>query len=136
MEALLTMFAAECHLGRELTRTELIDGSLSTLLDPEDFDEAFNVSFTYLTVPTEQTKDDSSNFTVILTDIPRVMCCACGVFEILCLTDSSCQVHHSIVAHSHLPTFHDVSSLSDRSTSEGMCKVYGGGFKRSTSFSR
>ena len=50
MEALLTMFAAECCLGRELTRTELIDGSLSTLLEPEDFDEAFNVSFTYLTV--------------------------------------------------------------------------------------
>ena len=98
MEALLTMFTAECHLGRELTRTELIDGSLSTLLDPEDFDETFNVSFTYLTVPTEQTKDDSSNFTVILTDIPRAMCCTCGVLEILCPTDSSRQVHHSIVA--------------------------------------
>ena len=50
MEALLTMFAAERCLDRELTRTELIDRSLSTLLEPEDFDEAFNVSFTYLTV--------------------------------------------------------------------------------------
>ena len=50
MEALLTMFAAECHLGRELTRTELTDGSLSTILEPEDFDEAFNVSFTYLMI--------------------------------------------------------------------------------------
>ena len=50
MEALLTMFAAEHRLGRELTKTELIDGSPPTLLKPEDFDEAFNVSFTYLTV--------------------------------------------------------------------------------------
>ena len=39
----------EWQLGRELTQTELQDGSLSKLLE-EDFDEAFNVSFTYLTV--------------------------------------------------------------------------------------
>ena len=98
MEALLTMFTAERHLGRELTRTELIDGSLSTLLEPEDFDEAFNVSFTYLMVPTKQTKDGSSNFTVVLTNILRVMCCACCAFKILCLTDSLHQVCHSRVA--------------------------------------
>ena len=40
----------EWRLGRELTQTELQDGSLSKLLEEEDFDEAFNVSFTYLTV--------------------------------------------------------------------------------------
>ena len=50
MEALLTLFAAEQWLGRELTQTELQDGSLSKLLEEEDFDEAFNVSFTYLTI--------------------------------------------------------------------------------------
>ena len=98
MEALLTMFTAEHCLGRELTRTELIEGSLSTLLEPEDFDEAFNVSFTYLTVPTEQTKYNSSNFTVIPTDILRAMCCVCCAFEILCPTDSLHQIRHSIVA--------------------------------------
>ena len=50
MEALLTLFAMEQWLGRELTKTELQDGSLSKLLEEEDFDEAFNVSFTYLTI--------------------------------------------------------------------------------------
>ena len=48
MEALLTLFAAERWLGRELTKSELLDGSLSKLLEAEDFDEAFNVSITYL----------------------------------------------------------------------------------------
>ena len=88
----------ERHLGRELTRTELIDGFLSTLLEPEDFDEVFNVSFTYVTAPTLQPKDDSSDSAVILTDILRAMCCVCYAFEILCPTDSLCQIHHSIVA--------------------------------------
>ena len=50
MEALLTLFAMEWWLGRELTQTELQDGFLSKLLAEEDFDEAFNVSFTYLTI--------------------------------------------------------------------------------------
>ena len=50
MEALLTLFAMEKWLGRELTQTELQDGSLSKLLEEEDFDEAFNVSFTYLMI--------------------------------------------------------------------------------------
>ena len=40
----------EQWLGRELTQTELQDGSLSKLLEEEDFDEAFNVHFTYLTI--------------------------------------------------------------------------------------
>ena len=44
MQALLTLFAMEWWLGRELTQTELQDGSLSKLLKEEDFDEAFNVS--------------------------------------------------------------------------------------------
>ena len=50
MEALLTLFAVEWQLGRELTKSELLDGSLSKLLEAEDFDEAFNVSITYLTI--------------------------------------------------------------------------------------
>ena len=65
MEALLTMFAAERSLGRELTRTELIDGSLSTILELEDFDEAFNVSFTYLTVAILASKATSVLFPLI-----------------------------------------------------------------------
>ena len=48
MEALLTLFAVEWWLGRELTQTELQDGSLSKLLEKEDFDEAFNVSNAHL----------------------------------------------------------------------------------------
>ena len=50
METLLTLFTAEQCLGRELMKSELLDGSLSKLLKAEDFDETFNVSFTYLTV--------------------------------------------------------------------------------------
>ena len=50
MEALLTLFTAEWQLERELTKSELLDGSLSKLLEAEDFDEAFNVSITYLTI--------------------------------------------------------------------------------------
>ena len=48
----------ERWLGRELTQTELQDGSLSKLLEEEDFNEAFNVSFTYLTItiPVHPTK--------------------------------------------------------------------------------
>ena len=48
MEALLTLFAVERWLGRELMKSELLDGSLFKLLEAEDFDEAFNVSITYL----------------------------------------------------------------------------------------
>ena len=48
IEALLTQFAVERWLGRELMKSELLDGSLSKLLEAEDFDEAFNVSITYL----------------------------------------------------------------------------------------
>ena len=50
MEALLTLFTTEWWLGRELTQTELQDGSLSKLIEEEDFNETFNVSFTYLTI--------------------------------------------------------------------------------------
>ena len=50
MEALLTLFTMEQQLGRELTKSELLDGSLSKLLEVEDFDEAFNVSITYLMI--------------------------------------------------------------------------------------
>ena len=35
-------------VGGELMKSELLDGSLSKLLEAEDFDEAFNVSITYL----------------------------------------------------------------------------------------
>ena len=47
MEALLTLFAAEWQLGRELMKSELPDGSLSKLVEAEDFDEVFHVSLTY-----------------------------------------------------------------------------------------
>ena len=40
----------EWQLGRELMKSELLDGSLSKLLEAEDFNEAFNVSITYLTI--------------------------------------------------------------------------------------
>ena len=48
MEALLTLFAAERRLGWEFYSTELKDGSTAKLLEETDFDEAVNVSITYL----------------------------------------------------------------------------------------
>ena len=45
----------EQQLGRELTQTELQDGSLSKLLEEEDFDEAFNISNAYLNSITPKT---------------------------------------------------------------------------------
>ena len=61
MKALLTLFAAEWWLGRELTPTELQDGSLSKLLKEEDFNEAINVSNAYLTTPTPKILSCSKN---------------------------------------------------------------------------
>ena len=48
MEALLTLFTVERCLGQEFSSTELKDGSAAKLLEETDFDEAFNVSITYL----------------------------------------------------------------------------------------
>ena len=61
MEALLTLFAAEWRLGRELTPAELQDGSLSKLLEEEDFNEVFNVSNAYLIALTPKILPCSSN---------------------------------------------------------------------------
>ena len=48
MEALLTLFVAERRLGREFSLAELKDGLAAKLLKEIDFDEALNVSLTYL----------------------------------------------------------------------------------------
>ena len=44
MQALLTMFTAEHHLNRQISKQEMLDGTLGALLTDEDFTEASNVS--------------------------------------------------------------------------------------------